>query len=65
MIETETCIYLRTHYQINLSTGSGADNFKTLVEDYLQYIEYLKNWNGELPEVVAGEDAISIIVPNN
>lgn len=65
LVETETCIYLRTHYQIDLSTGSGTDNFKTLVEDYLQYIEYLKNWNGELPEVVAGDDALSIIVPNN
>ena len=38
---------------------------KSLVEDYLQYLAYLEQWNGELPSVVAGDDAISIIVPNN
>lgn len=61
--ETDTCIYLRTIYEIDLSTGPGVDNFKSLVEDYLKYLEYLSNWNGELPNVVAGDDAISIIVP--
>lgn len=61
--ETETCIYLRTVYEIDLSTGPGVDNFKPLVEDYLKYLEYLSGWNGELPNVVAGDDAISIIVP--
>ena len=35
------------------------------VEDYLQYLAYLEKWDGVLPEVVAGDDAISIIVPNN
>ena len=63
--ETETCIFLRTHYKINLETGPGVDNFKTLVEDYLKYIEYLKTWDGKLPDVVAGDEAVSIIVPNN
>ena len=63
--ETDTCIYLRTHYEIDLSTGPGVDNFKSLVEDYLKYIEYLSTWNGELPQVVAGDDAVSIIIPNN
>ena len=58
-------VYLRTLYEIELGTGPGIDNFKPLVEDYLKYIEYLKTWNGELPEVVAGDDAISIIIPNN
>ena len=48
-----------------MTTGPGADKFKTLVEDYLQYLAYLEKWNGELPEVVAGDDALSIIVPNN
>lgn len=61
--ETETTIYLRTKYEIDLSSGAGADNFKKLVEEYLQYLEYLSAWNGELPSVVAGDDALSIIVP--
>lgn len=64
-VETETVIYLGTQYVIDITTGPGADNFKKLVEDYLAYLAYLEQWNGELPDVVAGDDAISIIVPNN
>ena len=30
-----------------------------------QYLAYLEKWDGNLPDVVAGNDAISIIVPNN
>lgn len=59
-----TVIYLGTKYVIDTTTGPGPDKFKSLVEDYLAYLEYLKVWNGELPDVVAGDDAISIIVPN-
>ena len=62
-VETETVIYLGTKYDIDITTGPGADKFKTLVEDYLQYLAYLEKWNGELPDVVAGEDGLSIIVP--
>lgn len=64
-IETETTIYLGTKYVIDITTGPGADKFKELVEDYLEYLAYLEQWNGELPDVVAGDDAISIIVPNS
>lgn len=60
--ETDTVIYLRTLYNIDLTSGAGADKFKDLVEDYLRYLEYLSTWNGELPNVVAGDDAVSIIV---
>lgn len=63
--ETETVIYLGTKYVIDTSTGPGLDKFKELVEDYLKYLAYLEQWNGELPDVVAGDDAISIIVPNS
>ena len=63
--ETETTIFLGTKYVIDINSGPGAANFKTLVEDYLQYLAYLEVWNGELPQVMAGDDAISIIVPNN
>lgn len=64
-IETETVIYLGTKYVIDTTSGPGPDKFKSLVEDYLQYLAYLEKWNGELPQVVAGDDALSIIVPNN
>ena len=56
-------IYLGTKYVIDVTSGPGAEKFKTLVEDYLQYLAYLEAWNGELPDVVAGDDALSIIVP--
>jgi len=64
-VETETTIYLGTEYVIDITSGPGAANFKSLVEDYLQYLAYLEVWNGQLPQVMAGDDAISIIVPNN
>lgn len=54
-----------TNYVIDLTSGPGADKFKELVEDYLKYLAYLETWNGELPQVVAGNDAISVIIPNN
>ena len=63
--ETDTVIFLGTKYVIDTTSGPGPDKFKALVEDYLQYLAYLEVWNGELPGVVAGDDAISIIVPNN
>lgn len=53
-----------TTYKIIIPTGDEA-NFKKLVLDYLEYLAYLEQWNGELPEVVASDDAISIIIPGN
>lgn len=63
--ETEDIVYIGAEYIIDITSGPGADNFGKLVEDYLEYLAYLEVWNGELPEVVAGDDALSIIVPNN
>lgn len=51
-----------TTYRIVIPS-EGADEFKKLVLEYLEYLAYLEKWNGELPDVVAGEDGISIIVP--
>lgn len=64
VITTTTVKLASTKNTINTASGAGADKFKTLVEDYLKYLAYLNNWNGELPNVVAGDDAVSIIVPN-
>ncbi len=54
-----------TTYVIDTSTGPGVDKFNPLVTKYLEYLAYLEKWNGVLPEVVSGDDAISIIVPQN
>ena len=63
--ESETTIYLGTKYVIDLTSGPGQDQFKVLVEDYLKYLAYLEKWDGKLPDVVSGDDALSIIVPNS
>ena len=52
-------------YVIDTSTGPGVDKFNDLVTSYLEYLAYLEKWDGKLPEVVSGNDALSIIVPNN
>ena len=61
-IQETTSVEGITTYKIIIPTGEEA-NFKKLVEDYLEYLAYLEQWNGELPDVVAGNDAISIIIP--
>lgn len=63
--ETETTIYLGTQYVIDTTSGPDAEQFKVVVEDYVKYLAYLAEWDGKLPEVISGNDAISIIVPNN
>ena len=47
-------------YEINFE-GKSADEIK-LITEYLKYIEYLSKWNGELPDVMAGDSA-SIMIP--
>lgn len=47
-------------YEIDF-TGKTAEEIK-LITDYLQYLEYLNKWNGELPSVVTGDSA-SIFIP--
>ncbi|MDE7158838.1 MAG: prohibitin family protein, partial [Clostridiales bacterium] len=40
------------------ATHTGAD-----IAEYLKYIEYLSKWNGQLPQVVTGENGFMITVP--
>ena len=47
-------------YEIDFE-GKSVDEIK-LITEYLKYIEYLSKWNGELPDVVAGDSA-SIMIP--
>lgn len=51
-----------TTYKITIAAGQ-EEVFKKTVLEYLEYLAYLEQWNGELPEVVASDDALSIIVP--
>lgn len=51
-------------YVIEFDAIHTEQMFREAVEQYLEYLAYLEKWDGELPEVVAGDDAISIIVPN-
>ena len=53
-----------TTYKIIIPDGK-EELFKQLVLDYLEYLAYLEQWNGELPTVVSGDNALSIIVPGN
>lgn len=39
------------------------DAGKQMLLDYLQYLEYLSKWNGELPDVVGDGTGIMITVP--
>ena len=65
VITTTTIKLASTKNVIDTSSGAGAEKFKTLVEDYLKYLAYLSNWNGELPQVISDDgSAISIIIPN-
>ena len=63
--ETITKSLSKTKTVINVTTGPGTDKFKELVENYLQYLSYLDKWDGNLPQVVSGTDAVSIIIPQN
>lgn len=49
-VTTYTIVYDETH--------TGSD-----IADYLKYIEYMSKWNGELPDVVAGNNGFMITVP--
>lgn len=63
--ETETVKFVETRYTITFDANHTKEDLDKLVISYLEYIAYLEQWNGVLPEVVAGDDAISIIIPNN
>ena len=48
-------------YEIDFTGKSEAEI--AVIAEYLKYIEYLSKWNGELPDVVAG-DSLSIFIPS-
>jgi len=50
-------------YTIDTTTGPGLEKFKSFVEEYIEYLAYLEKWDGNLPEVVSGDDSLSVIIP--
>ena len=54
-----------TSYEITYDETHTMEDLNKLVIDYIEYLAYLEKWNGELPDVVAGDDSLSIIVPSN
>lgn len=48
-------------YNINFE-GKSAEEI-AVIADYLKYIEYLSKWNGELPDVMLGENGAQVILP--
>jgi regulator of protease activity HflC (stomatin/prohibitin superfamily) len=59
-IVDEDGIVTAVEYEIDFD-GKTAEEIQ-LITDYLKYIEYLAKWDGELPDVVAGDSA-SIMIP--
>lgn len=57
---TETQVEDGVEYNIDF-TGKSQEEIE-LISKYLQYIEYLSVWNGELPTVIAGDSA-TIMIP--
>lgn len=50
----------KTVYRIDFAGKSEAQI--NTISEYLKYIEYLSVWNGELPNVLAGENGATIMV---
>ena len=56
----ENGVVTSIEYEIDFE-GKSVEEIQ-LITDYLKYIEYLSKWDGELPDVVAG-DSTSIMIP--
>ena len=54
-----------TSYEIVYDETHTMEDLNKLVIDYIEYLAYLEKWNGELPDVVSGDNGLSIIVPQN
>ena len=59
-ITDEDGVVTAVEYEIDFE-GKSVEEIQ-LITDYLKYIEYLSKWDGELPDVVAGDSA-SIMIP--
>ena len=66
--DVTTTITTTTLTNTKYSIAFDADHTKEdlqIILDFVQYLEYLEKWDGELPEVVTGSEGVEIIVPTN
>ena len=61
-ITTVTTQLISTNYAIEYDESHTKDDLK-IVLDFVQYLEYLEKWDGVLPKVISGENAVDIIIP--
>lgn len=57
-----TTTITETKYSIKFDSEHTKEDLQILL-DFVQYLEYLEKWDGELPEVVTGSEGVEIIVP--
>ena len=57
-----TTTVIETKYSIKFDAEHTKEDLQILL-DFVQYLEYLEKWDGELPEVVTGSEGVEIIVP--
>lgn len=62
-VTTKTTTLESTHYTIQYDETHTKDDLK-LVMDFVQYLEYLEKWDGKLPEVVAGDQNLDLLIPS-
>lgn len=63
-ITTTTITIVSTDYYIQYDESHTHEDLDAVV-DLLKYLEYLEKWDGKLPDVVAGENGLDILIPNN
>ena len=59
-----TTTVIETKYSIKFDAEHTKEDLQILL-DFVQYLEYLEKWDGELPEVITGSEGVDIIIPTN
>ena len=57
-----TTTLLGTEYSIQYDETHTKDDLKIAME-FIKYLEYLEKWDGKLPEVVAGDKSLDLLIP--
>lgn len=52
-----------TGVEYNIDFTGKTQEEIALIADYLKYVEYLQAWDGQLPDVVLGENSGSVMIP--
>ena len=59
-----TTTITNTKYSIKFDEKHTKEDLQIIL-DFVQYLEYLAKWDGELPEVVTGSEGVDIIIPTD